>query len=483
MLEDLLHLLRAGPGALALLPEMLLLAGAITSLLTGSFVPRHRQGVSRIIALATLAASSATAVAAMGGSDRLIYDGTYAVDTTTTAARLIVAASSFLIIVMGTDEAKGTERESEQYVLILLGSLGAVVLAGASDLLILSVGFLLASVPLYALIGIKRSPRSAEAALKTYLMGALLGIALLLGVTILYGLGGATAYEGLAQGLVGMPAPAVAVGLVGILAGLLFKAGAVPGHYWVPDAAQGANIYGATFATTVPKIGGLLAAYRLLEAIPESVNWPLLVAVLAAVTMTWGNLAAFTQTDPRRLLGWSTVSQAGYLLMPIAVAGGTPLALPALVVYLAGYAVSNITAFTVIAAYPDRRELAAYRGLSAARPWHAAALVVALLSLVGTPPTAVFIGKLAVFTAAWDGGFWWLTVVAAANSVASLFYYLRWLIPTFRAATPETPGAGAFKPRPWASAALLVGAGLILGVGLMAGLLWPPMFAGMSALG
>lgn len=483
MLEDFLNLLRAGPESLALLPEMLLLAGAVAALLTGSYVSRHRQWISRVIALSALTFSGATTIAAMGGPYRTVFDGSYAVDTGTSVARLIVAASAFLIIILGSDEVKGADHESEQYALILLGSLGAVVLAGASDLLILIVGFLLASVPLYALIGINRSRRSAEAALKTYMMGALLGIALLMGVTVLYGLAGTTSYDGLPEGLAGMPAPVVAVGLVGILAGLMFKAGAVPGHYWVPDAAQGANSYGATFATTVPKIGGLLAAYRLLEAIPTSVDWPLLVAVLAATTMTWGNLAAYSQSDPRRLLGWSTVSQSGYLLMPIAVVAGTPLALPALLIYLAGYSFSNIAAFAMVATYPGRRELGDYRGLSASRPWHAAALVVALLSLVGTPPTAVFLGKLAVFTAAWDGGFWWLTVIAALNSVASLFYYLRWLIPAFRAATPQTPGAGAFEPRPWASAALLVGAGLALGLGLAAGIIWSPVFGGVPGLG
>lgn len=470
--HPLVQVLPSGPAPLALLPEILLLAGAISALLAGSFLPRQKQWITRIVAVAALLASAAAAGAAMSGPDLAVYEGSYTVDAGTSGARLVVVVSALLVIALGTDELRDTARESETYALILLASLGAVVLAGTSDLLVLAVAFLLASVPLYALIGINRSRGGAEAAMKAYLLGALLGIALLLGVTILYGLAGATTYGELGPGLRAAPTAAVAVGLTGVLAGLMFKAGAVPGHFWVPDAAQGAGTASAAFATTVPKIGGFLAAYRLLGSLPDTVNWPLLVAVLAALTMTLGNLAAYTQEDPRRLLGWSTVSQAGYLLMPVAVAGSVALALPALLVYLAGYALSNLAAFAVVGAYPDRRTLAGYQGLGASRPWHAAALTVALLSLVGTPPTAVFLGKLTVFTATWDGGFWWLTVLAALNTIISLFYYLRWIAPVFRAAGPRTPGAGDFAPRPWAAGTAVVAAFGILVFGVAAGLAW-----------
>ncbi|MDI3195241.1 NADH-quinone oxidoreductase subunit N [Pseudarthrobacter sp. AL07] len=473
--------MNSGADALALLPELFLLAGAVLALLAGSFTARERQWISRVIAVVALSASAVAsgvafaAVASAAGpvaESMSVYDGSYILDGGTAAGRLIVAVSALLVIALGVDELRGTARESETYVLILLASLGAVVLAGASDLLVLAVGFLLASIPLYALIGIGGTKAGAEAALKTYLLGALFGILLLLGVTVLYAVSGTTSYAGL-RGALAAAAPAVVgVGLVGVLAGLMFKAGAVPGHFWVPDAAEGSGTAVAAFATTVPKIGGFLAAYRLLEMMPGTVRWPLLIALLSVLTMTLGNLAAYTQTNPRRLLGWSTVSQAGYLLMPVAVAGSIPIALPSLVVFLAGYAVTNLAAFAVIAAYPDRTELRAYEGLAAARPWHAVALVVALLSLVGTPPTAVFLGKLTVFTAAWDGGFWWLTLAAAVNTVISLFYYLRWLAPAFRAASPDSPGAGEFTPRRWAGRTAVAGAVLVLVVGVGAGLAW-----------
>ncbi|TFV61822.1 NADH-quinone oxidoreductase subunit N [Geodermatophilus sp. DF01-2] len=449
---------------LALLPEICLLVGAVVTLLAGSFLPRERQWVARLITVAALLAAGVSAAVALGGPPRTAMMTTFAVDTGTGILRLVVVAATLLVIGLGVDELAGTKRESETYTLLLLGALGALVMGGTIDLLVLIVGFLLGSIPLYGLIGMVRTPQAAEGVLKTYLLGALFGIVLMLGVTVLYGIGGATAYADLTVGLAGAPAAAVAFGLLGVLAGLLFKAGGVPGHFWVPDATQSAGTTAAAFLTTVPKVGALLAAHRLMTIVPGSVDWPLLVAVLAAVTMTLGNLAAFAQTDVRRLLGWSTVSQVGYLLLPVAVAGGTTAALASLLVYLGGYAVTNLTAFAVVAAVPGRRSVEDYAGLAASSPWLGAALVVSLLSLVGTPPTAVFLGKLSVFTAAWDGGLAWLVVVAAVNTVASLFYYLRWLAPAFRREEPTEP---ARRPAPYATAAAVLGGIGVLTLGLL----------------
>ncbi len=367
--------------------------------------------------------------------------------------RLIVAGATLLVVWLGTDEVSGTPRESETYSLLLLGALGAVMLAGADDLLILAVAFLLASIPLYALIGMRRTSGGAEAALKTYLLGALLGIVLLLGMTLLNAVGGSTRYVDLLDSLPDAPTGVVALGAIAVLGGLLFKAGGVPAHFWVPDAAQGAGVTAAAFVTTVPKVGAVVAVYRLAATMPAASQLTVLIAVVAAASMTLGNLAAFFQSDPRRLLGWSTVSQVGYLLIPVAVVGGSALVLPALLVYLAGYAVSNVAAFAVTAALPEVRTLAGYRGLARRRPWLAGALLVSLLSLVGTPPTAVFVGKLTVFTAGWDGGAQWLVVLAVLNSVASLFYYLRWLTPMFSRLEASANGSSANEsPAPESSA-------------------------------
>ncbi|GAA4661779.1 hypothetical protein GCM10023347_11620 [Streptomyces chumphonensis] len=452
---------------LALAPELLLLLGAVLTLLTGSYLPRQRQWPARLIAALALVGSLAAAVVQAAGDDRMVYAHTYAVDGPTHTARVLVPLAALAVLALSVERTRGDRREAEFSVLVLLGSLGSVLLAGASDLLVLAVAYLLASFPLYALAGWARDARGAEAALKTYLLGALLGITLLLGVTLLYGLAGATDYAGLRDALGGAPRAALAVGVVALLAGLLFKAGAVPGHFWVPDAATGATVPAAAFLTTVPKIGGLIALARVLLAVPDSVvDWRLLVAAVATAGMTLGNLAAFGQRDPLRLLGYSTVGQAGYALMAVAVAGRED-ALRGLLFYLAAYALTNVGAFAVAAALPTRTTLGAYRGLGRHRPWTTAALAVCLLGLVGTPPTAVFVGKLTVFSATWDGGLAWLVVVAALNTVASLFYYLRWLAPALTPGPPET--APVEDARPWASTTAVGAAAATVALGVAAG--------------
>ncbi|HZJ39730.1 MAG TPA: proton-conducting transporter membrane subunit, partial [Demequina sp.] len=177
---------------------------------------------------------------------------------------------------------------------------------------------------------------------------------------------------------------------------------------------------------------------------------------------------AYTQDDPRRLLGWSTVGQAGFLLVAVAVAPTSDLALPALLFYVAGYAVTNIAAFAVTVALPDFRRLDHYRGLAASRPVLAAALVVALLGLVGTPPTAVFVGKLTVLSAAWQGGAAWLAVAVIVNTLISLYYYLRWIIPLYQRPldSAEPPRRAA---RPAAARVAIFSAALSVLLGLAAG--------------
>lgn len=463
----------SGMRPLLLLPEMLLFVGGLAALIGGSFLARNRQWLTRVLAVVVLLAAMAVTAAQMGRPGREAFDGTFVIDTATGVARIIAAFATLLVLALAADEIAGSPRESETYALLLFSTTGTLLLAGANDLLVLAVGFLLASIPLYGLIGLVRTPAAAEAAMKTYLMGALFGILLLLGVTILSGVAGTTAYPGLPDRLAGAPTAVLLAGLVGVVVGLMFEVGGVPAHFWVPDAAQGSSGTAATFLTTVPKIGAVVAVYRLVVVLPDHRPSAVLVATVAVASMTLGNLAAYGQNDPRRLLGWSTVSQVGFLLVPVVAAGRSGLALPSLLVYLAGYTVTNVAAFAVTAALPDRRDLPAYRGLAAHRPWLAAALVVALLGLVGTPPTAVFVGKLTTATAAWDGGYAWLALVVFVNTVLSLFYYLRWIVPTYRRSDADPPAtAPPMRQGRWAAAAAVAAAALSLAAGLAGGPLW-----------
>ena len=458
---------------LLLLPEIVVFLGGLTVLVSGSFLPRTRQWVTRVIAAVALVAAAILAAVDLPGLGQPAMEGTFTVDTATGVARIVAALGTLIVLALASDEIAGSPRESETYALFLFSTTGTLVLAGADDLLVVVVGFLLASIPLYGLIGIARTPRGAEAAMKTYLLGALFGILLLLGVTLLYGVSATTSYADLTDRLAEAPQGVVAASVVAVLGGLMFKAGGVPGHFWVPDAAEGAGGAVAAFLTTVPKIGAMVAAYRLIAMLPDTLAWPLLVAVLAVASMTLGNLAAYWQTDPRRLLGWSTVSQVGYLLVPVAVAGRSDLALPALLLYLAGYTVTNLAAFAVTTAFPDRRDLDSYRGMGRARPWLGASLVVALLGLVGTPPTVVFAGKLTTTAAAWDGGLAWLAVLVFVNTVVSLFYYLRGIAPVYgRGEPPARTLPAAFVPRAWSATTAVVTAALSLVFGIGAGALW-----------
>jgi len=424
----------------ALLPEIVLMGGAIVALLGGSFLPRRRQGLVTWFAVVVACGGAVTAAVSTGPPT--VFSDSYALDDATTTIRILVPLATAVVMLIGRQEFRGSARESETASLLLLAALGTVVLASANDLLIVATGFLLATVPLYALIGLSRSAGAAEATMKTYLLGAIFGVVMLFGIAVLVGVAGGSTYPELQRALPHVPAAAVALGFIGVLAGLLFKAGAVPGHFWVPDAAEGAGVGVAAFITTVPKLGALIALARLVDVMPDTVDAPLLVGVLAAASMILGTLAAFWQLSAPRLLGWSTVGQVGFLLMPVAVIGVEPSARPALLMYLVFYAVTNLALFAAIAALPDRTTIPSWRGAAREHPVITGVVLVGLLSLVGTPPTAVFVGKLAVFTATWEGGMPWLVVIAAVVSVASLFYALRWVSTAFqRPASPRSPAA------------------------------------------
>ncbi|MCM2389747.1 NADH-quinone oxidoreductase subunit N [Streptomyces albipurpureus] len=449
---------------LDLLPEVMLAASAVIGLLLGAWLPRHRQWMTGALAAAACIAGIAAAAVAAAGPDTTAFGDSFAIDPVTGASRIIILAGTLLVLALAAGPLNAHPRETEFYVLLQLAALGALMLAGAQDLLLLAAGYLLASVPAYTLAGFRKDAAGTEAALKYYVVGALLGVVMLAGVAVLLGAGRASMYPMLRTELPMASTGLVMTGTAALVAGVLFKIGGVPAHFWVPDAVQGSSAPVAAFLTTLPKIGALAALYRL-AAVPLSdtlIPWPELVAVISAASMTLGNLAAFFQQDVKRLLAYSTISQVGYLLMPIVVVGATGLDQQALLFYLAAYTITNLGAFAVVCALPDAHTIEDYRGVARQRPLLIASLVVCLLGLVGTPPTAVFLGKLQVFSAALDGGYAWLVILAAVNTVASLFYYLRWIAPTF---SPRTPGPAAAGPKTAAGVACMAAtASIALGV-------------------
>lgn len=419
-------------------PEIVLLAGAVVVLITALFTPRRLQHHAPWLSLIVIGVAAATTVPQLGAVQRIGFFDTYALDGTAVVGKLIVLAVAAITVGLTTEWFRSDDRAGELQTMLLFATLGAVLLAGAADLMELVLGLLLSSVTGYVLAAYHRqSKESGEAAIKYYLLGALTNALMLVGVVLLFGLGTTTTYPGLSQTLPGADPLGVLAGTGLLLLGMAFKVGAVPVHPWVPDVAEGAPAPAAAFLLTAPKVGGIIAIARIAALLADApVGWRPAIALIAAATMTLGNLAALWQTDVRRLLGWSAVSQTGYALMAPVALGRSDLAIPSLLLFLAAYAAANLAAFGVVVELRGRTDLADYAGLARTRPWLFTGLVIAFLSMVGIPPLGGFAGKLALFAATIDAGYTWLAVLAVINSVISLAYYARVL------------GPGYFEPAP-----------------------------------
>lgn len=458
----------------SVVPELVLLGGAIGILLFALFAPSARQATIPSLALAVLAAAAIAAVPMLNGPQGLTFFGTYSVDFTAVWAKLIVLGITALAVGLSIDWFRSDHRSGEYYSLLLISALGAIAMAGAADLMELILGVLLTSATAYVLAAYHRtSARSAEAGIKYFLLGGLTNAGMVYGAALLFGLAGTTTLAGLRVGLVGTDSVALVAGAGLFLVGLVFKLGAVPAHAWMPDVADGAPAPVAAFVTTAPKVGALLAVGRLALALPESgVGWRPLIAVIAAATMTLGNLAALWQDDVRRLLGWSAVSQSGYGLMAVVALGRSDLAVPSLLFFLVAYALANLAAFGVVVELRGRPDRMAYAGLSGSEPLLALTLVIAFLSFVGIPPLAGFEAKLALFGASIQAGYTWLAILAVINSAVSLAYYARVLAPAyFQQATESLPTLGASSR--WAT--LTSGSGVVV-----LGILANPLFHAFS---
>ena len=386
-----------------------------------------------------------------------IFGGTYRVDALSTWAVLILAPSAALAAVLAEPEVRSSDREGTVYSLLSLTTLGALALAGAGDVMFLVLGVLLASLGSFALVAYPRDERATEAALKYFVFGTVTGGVMIFGLTYWFGATGSTLLADLAR-LRGMPLPAAA-GLVAVLIGLGYKAALVPFHFWAPDAYDGAPVAVAAYLSVVPKVGAIFGLTQVVHSLPASaVNWPLAVALLAVMSMTFGNLAALGQTNVVRLLAYSSITQAGYFLLGVVAVHHSSLAIQSLVVFAAAYAATNLGAFAVVARLGQ--DLAAYAGIGRSSPWTGAAMTVFLLSLVGVPPLAGFAGKLLLFGAAIDAGYAWLAVAAVLNSVLSLAVYLRIIVTLFR------PVAGELGERTSSTAVWIVSLALTVIVGV-----------------
>ena len=395
---------------------------------------------------------------------------------------LLCLGGALTALIAGGYLPEHTLNRGEFYTLLLFATFGAMMLASAGDLLTIFLGLETMSIGAYALTAFRRaSPRSAEAALKYFLLGSFAAAILLYGFALLYGATGHTDLVGIGVALAhgAVKSPLVIFALALVLAGLVFKVSGVPFHMWTPDAYEGAPTPATNYMAVAVKSGAFAMMLRVLLTAfgdPKSTSWaagwPPVLAMVAVLTMTVANLVAGRQDSVKRMLAYSSIAHAGYLLVGVvASVRAAPEAQASVLFYLLTYTVSTAGAFGALVLCGSRgAEAVSYEDLSGIGRRHPAAALafsLFLISLAGIPPTAGFFGKWFIFRAAMDGGFYWLALIAFLNSVVGVYYYLRVLVYMYM----REPAAGApiATPMrsPYVNAALLASAAAVLALGLL----------------
>jgi NADH-quinone oxidoreductase subunit N len=433
-------------GLALIAPEAILLTGAVIALFTDVLARgRVRAGVW-VGVLAALLATAAAMTAGQGAP--ALFAGQFSIDGAAQVGRVATGllTTGFLIWLGATRLSRGSFREFTA--LVLFSALGAMLMCGARDWVVLLLALETATMPAYVLMGFDRNDeRGLEGALKYFLLSMVASVLFLYGLSFVIGMSGSTALAAtrLEPGLIGAVAAAF------VVAGLLAKLSAAPFQWWAPDAYAGAPASAVAFVSAVPKVAGLVAFARVVLVLaPQTATLPLLLAGAAVLSMLLGNLAAYPQTDLRRLMAYSGVAHAGYLL--VGLAAGGPVGARAALFYAIAYAVPSMGVMLVVAGIGNT--LGEFRGLGTRRPFLAWSMLLMLISLVGVPPLAGFTGKLYLFSAAMGAGLVPLTVLALAMSAVSAGFYFR-IVRTmfFESAATDVPA-----PKPPLLAGAVVGA-------------------------
>jgi NADH-quinone oxidoreductase subunit N len=418
-------------------PIIALTAGTVLTLLAGLIEPKRSQRiVVSIFGLGTLAVTAGLLIWQFGESKDLVA-GALRLDSFSAAASLICVFSAAFVIPLSwrdeaADRAAGPTGHGEFQALLLCSVLGMTMIAQAQNLISFFVALELLSVPLYVLCGSAlRREESLESGLKYLIIGSLGSATLLYGLAFVYGATGSTDFGAISNAVGGsiLDDPLLLIGIALASAGLAFKLSIAPFHQWTPDVYQGAPTPVTAFMAVATKAAVFCVLVRFFETAlgPAVDDWQPALAALAAVSIVVGNVGALGQDSLKRLLGYSGVAQAGYML--VAVVAASEAGVSALVFYLAAYAFMNLAAFAVITVRERQTEfgddIRSVEGLGAERPALATALTISMLALAGLPGTAGFIGKLFLIEAAVDADYTWLGVMIAVGTMISLAYYLR----------------------------------------------------------
>jgi NADH-quinone oxidoreductase subunit N len=462
----------------ALAPEIVLTGALVLVLLLDLFSPEGGSwALPSLAGLGLLAAALPVVTLAVDGTDRSMFGGAYVVDNFSLVLKALFLVAGYVVVLLSTNYvAEGDYAEGEYYTLLLSSILGMTIIASARDLVSIFVALELLSIPGYLLAGWrKRDLRGNEAGAKYYLMGVFATAVLLYGMSLLFGLANSTLLSDISVALAGADTePIFTLAIVFVIAGFAFKVSAVPFHTWAPDTYEGAPTPITAFLAVASKAAGFVALLQLiLLAFPErtDVVEPLLW-VLAALSMTVGNLIALRQTNIVRMLAYSGIAQAGFMLAPLAVVGDNPAgALEAIVTYLLIYSAMNLGAFAVVLAVARKTrsgEISSYAGLFEYAPGLAVLMSVFLFSLAGIPPLGGWLAKFVVFKALADAGSasaYVLATVVAVNSVIALAYYANVAREMWFRSPPDGDTAPVRVPAS-ISAALAISAAVTLAFGV-----------------
>jgi NADH-quinone oxidoreductase subunit N len=440
------------------MPLVVVGGGALIVLLIGLLGGgEHTATRGRVVPLVTIAVLAAFMVVGISrfGHPASIIAGALSIDDLALVLDMIFAVAAIACVLLSLRaRAPETAGHGEYYALLLFSVLGMAVLVSAQDLVTLFIGFELLSIPLYVLCASEyRREGSLESGLKYLVIGSVGSATLVYGLALVYGATGSTSFSaiasqissgGVAGGLLGDPL--LLTGLALVLVGFAFKASVAPFHQWTPDVYEGAPTPVTAFMATATKAAALGVLLRFFDvaAIDLQSTWAPAMATIAAITIIVGNVGALGQSSIKRMLGYSSVGQAGYMLTGVIV--GTRLGVDATVLYLAVYLMMNLAAFAVIMGVQDERsdgdDISGIAGLGARSPWLAWPMTIAMLALAGIPGTVGFIGKFQLIHALVNGAYTWLAIVLVLGSMISLGYYLRVVASIWMRDPTASPGPG-----------------------------------------
>ena len=416
-----------------------------------------------------------------GPDPSLIFGGMLRVDSIAFVLNFLFLFGAAITALFSMDIPALGQR-GEFYILMLASTIGMMLMASAADMIMLFLAIETTTIPLYVLAGFfYRDDKSTESGFKYMLFGAMTTSITVYGFSLLFGFSGQTNLYAIAQGLQSGQVPffSILVAMLLVLVGFGFKISAAPFHFWAPDVYEGAPTPVAGFLSTASKAAGFVVLMRFFVVVFPGIEqyWTMVIAILAALTMTVGNLIALAQRNIKRLLAYSSIAHAGYAL--VGVVAVSTLGINSVVFYLGAYMLTNLAAFGVAVTFyrvVGSDDIAAYAGLSRRKPGLALAMLVAFLSLGGMPPLAGFVAKILVFAAAVQANFIWLVVIGVLNSIVGLYYYLKVLnvVYHYRSEDEDKPLP---IPTPYAIALVVLVVGIIL-----VGTLFGPFFTlGASA--